>query len=106
VMCTDSLTAVDMPIDFFYAWHAVEHLPAPFEVLSLVRQKMSPDGVAAIQVPKLRTRHLAGFHYNFYTPSAITALLKRSGYEVVAVHHDLDRDFLTAIARCSAGNKF
>lgn len=73
------------------AWHTLEHIPNPFELLVAVRERMADGGVLAMEVPNgasVRAR-LQGdawaplepaVHVAQWTPTALRAILERAGF--------------------------
>jgi 2-polyprenyl-3-methyl-5-hydroxy-6-metoxy-1,4-benzoquinol methylase len=88
---------VDLPVHEFAvacAWHVVEHLSEPRHALGRLRNALIPGGHLFVEVPNIasvqairRRQHWANLdirrHVGHYTSSALCALLKRAGFEVL-----------------------
>jgi SAM-dependent methyltransferase len=86
----------DGSFDAVCAWHVLEHLSDPGDALARVARALSPGGYFFAEVPHIdspaaRRRKLAWrpldlrHHVGHYNASAITALLERSGLDVVHI---------------------
>jgi 2-polyprenyl-3-methyl-5-hydroxy-6-metoxy-1,4-benzoquinol methylase len=75
--------------------HVIEHLPDPAETLAICHRLLKPGGVLWIATPNLESRGHARFgpawrglepprHLAIFTRRALTGLLERLGYEIVA----------------------
>lgn len=78
------------------AWHVVEHLSDPHEVLVRVRDVLRPGGHLLIEVPNIDsvqsvrlgrrwTKLDHAHHVAHYSPASLHALLQRAGYDVVLI---------------------
>jgi SAM-dependent methyltransferase len=87
-------------LDAVTLWHVLEHLDDPGAALARVRGWMAPGGSVLVGVPNLASlqARLGGgrwFHLDpprhrtHFTVAGIEALLRRSGFEPVRVHHVL-----------------
>lgn len=80
--------------DVVCAWHVLEHLPKPQPVLERLERALGSGGYLILEVPNIRSaraqrererwrpldlRH----HVAQYTPGALDALLRRTGFAVV-----------------------
>lgn len=91
------------------ALDVVEHLPSPLPVLERLRGWLLPDGLLALTVPnrasmaaRLLGRHwyyyTAPDHVHHFTPTTITRLLERAGFErirIQAIRKPLPLDYAT-----------
>jgi SAM-dependent methyltransferase len=86
--------------DVVSLWHVLEHLEDPGAALARVHSWLRPGGGIVVGVPNLGSlQALAGgsrwFHLDLprhrthFTVAGLRALLARTGYDVVAVHHVL-----------------
>jgi glycosyltransferase involved in cell wall biosynthesis/SAM-dependent methyltransferase len=84
--------------------HVVEHLPNPAETLAICRDLLRPGGLIWIATPNLESRGHARFgrdwrglepprHLAIYTSGALTGLLERLGFEVVATPRNYMAEF-------------
>lgn len=92
------LTPEDIPkVDIFYLNHVLEHLPDPVGMISRLRGLSNPHGLLWVNVPNVYglqrnvlalcgnpRSHAIGEHCNFFSYKAMTRLLGKSGYEIVA----------------------
>ena len=92
------LDDVDLPVDFVFAWHVLEHLPAPSEVLRKLFSVVRPNGVLCLQVPKYRAEYIFDAHFVFYNHFSLNAVLIDSGFRNIRLFDDFSNHFLTAIA--------
>jgi 2-polyprenyl-3-methyl-5-hydroxy-6-metoxy-1,4-benzoquinol methylase len=99
VVIGSDLTSVKEPIDFFLAWHSLEHLPDPTSFFDGIHPLLSPGAVICLQVPLFRPAHLMDCHYVFYTPATFVRQQMRWGYRIQDVPIDVANGFLTLIAR-------
>jgi SAM-dependent methyltransferase len=87
-------------IDAVTVWHVLEHVQAPAVALARVREWLVPGGGLLLGLPNLaswqarlggeRWFHLdVPRHRTHFTAAGAVALLRRSGFTVVAVHHRL-----------------
>ena len=87
-------------LDAVTLWHVLEHLDDPQAALERVRGWMAPGGTVLVGVPNLASvqARLGGgrwFHLDVprhrvhFTVAGIEALLRRTGFEPVRVHHVL-----------------
>lgn len=83
-------------VDVLCAWHVLEHLASPKETLEQLRVVMRTEGLIFLEVPnfasvrakrdRARWQHLHPIHHvSQYTPDAIRALLRRTGFEPLDV---------------------
>jgi 2-polyprenyl-3-methyl-5-hydroxy-6-metoxy-1,4-benzoquinol methylase len=96
------------PFDVITLWHVLEHLESPRAMLEAARQRLRHDGLLAVAVPNVsnlpmqaayllaRGRKLPLYepgarepHLSHFTPETLTALLRRSGFEVREIAPDL-----------------
>jgi SAM-dependent methyltransferase len=87
-------------LDTVVLWHVLEHLERPGDALERIAEWLTPGGGLLLGVPNLdswqarlsgdRWYHLdVPRHRTHFTASGASALLARSGFEIVAVHHRL-----------------
>ncbi len=87
-------------LDAITLWHVLEHLEDPGGALARIATWLRPGGALIVAVPNLaslqarlggdRWYHLdVPRHRVHFTPSGLRALLGRSGFAVVGVHHVL-----------------
>lgn len=78
------------PFDVIILSHVLEHLVHPAVVLRQLRELLSPGGRVYIEVPDLMkpfgVKCYFGFeHVNYFTPTSLTNLLLRCGFDVDTV---------------------
>ena len=84
--------------DIVTLWHVLEHLEDPRAALAAVHRWLTPGGSLLVGVPNLgslqarltreRWYHLdLPRHRTHFSVDGLVALLERSGFEVIAVHH-------------------
>jgi glycosyltransferase involved in cell wall biosynthesis/SAM-dependent methyltransferase len=95
--------------------HVIEHLPEPAETLAICRDLLRPGGLVWIATPNLDSRGHRRFrrswrglepprHLVVYTELALTGLLERLGFEVVATPRSYMAEFFFgASAAIAAG---
>jgi len=88
------VTIPNNSIDVICLWHALEHIPDPAHVLSILKMKLSRDGILIVQCPDYSSvpAKLFGprwFHFDsprhifHYSKEGLGALLEKSGFTVV-----------------------
>ncbi|MEZ4735135.1 MAG: class I SAM-dependent methyltransferase [Caldilineaceae bacterium] len=108
VVPTVVATLTDLPPDqALFAtvtlWDVIAHVPDPVALLTTIRERMTPDGQLMIKTPHHPIRlfqiarllgpvqkgrailHVPAQLFHF-TPAALTALLRQSGFTVVSTH--------------------
>jgi SAM-dependent methyltransferase len=76
------------------AFDIIEHLPQPMDLLTGARRLVAPDGYLVVETPNWASvgRRVKGGrwaqvrppeHINFFDPAALTALVRRAGFEPV-----------------------
>jgi len=87
-------------VDVITLWHVLEHVEDPTAALARVRGWLRPEGGLVVGVPNLaslqarvggaRWYHLdLPRHRTHFTVAGLRALLEKTGFEIVAVHHVL-----------------
>jgi len=88
------------PYDIITAWHAMEHLWEPLKALERFRKWLRPGGFFIAAVPnfaglpaRIADENWCGIdvprHLVQFTPSTLTGMLERAGFEVLNVHHKI-----------------
>jgi SAM-dependent methyltransferase len=106
---TPELLAAHGPFDAAILLDVIEHLPAPDEMLSTLRQVMRPGGLLMLTTGDfgaLAARLLGRRwrlmtppqHLWFFSPRTLAALLQRTGFRVCAVAHPAKTVPLSLIA--------
>lgn len=93
---TSSLEEADLPdnsFDVVTLFNVLEHLYAPDEALMEVNRILKEGGLIVIEVPNIdslsykifrkKWRHFVWGHLYYFSPSTLTTLLSRSGFQVV-----------------------
>jgi 2-polyprenyl-3-methyl-5-hydroxy-6-metoxy-1,4-benzoquinol methylase len=89
-----ALTQIDASFDVIVLWHSIEHMPRPWEVISLAARKLNRQGILVIGAPNPDSAQLAVLqdkwyhldsprHIYFLPQSLIAQLARREGLEVV-----------------------
>jgi SAM-dependent methyltransferase len=91
----EALGNLDTGFDIIAMSHVLEHLLEPVSVLTLLRQRLNPDGVLYIEVPNIRPELLNRYpdhpwaprydepHVTFLSRDTLMDLLHRAGFDVV-----------------------
>jgi len=88
-------------IDLLFLYETLEHIEAPLQTLSRLREALSKDGLLVGTVPRwgslwhsLFPRHWQGLsaprHLSFFEPKSLRELLAKSGLELLALRPILD----------------
>ncbi len=86
----------DESFDVVTAWHSLEHLHDPLEILGSIRRLLKPDGIIVIAVPNAGSRQAErdgplwfGYdvprHLWHFTPTSLKSILIKTGFEVCSV---------------------
>lgn len=98
-----TLEAAGLPdrcVDIIYMSHVFEHLLNPAASLEEMRRILDTDGLAILKVPNIASVTARRFgpywlgldlprHLYHFSPETITQLLKRHGFAVEAIRHDI-----------------
>lgn len=90
----EDLAAEDEQWPVITLLHVVEHLPDALGVLRALRDAVTPDGIVYVELPNHASlsRRIngerwfgwqPGQHISFFTPSTLSALMERAGYDVL-----------------------
>ena len=99
IKCVNDLTMInDQSIDTCVSFHAIEHLDAPLETLSVLKQKIVPGGQIIIEVPHandyllttLKNEAFKNFtlwsqHLILHTRESLTLMLDKVGFDDVHI---------------------
>jgi hypothetical protein len=77
------------------AWHVIEHLPKPHNVLEPLAARMPRTAVAFGQVPLFKPEYVYDAHYVFHTETSLVALFGAHGLSPVLLERDETNHFLT-----------
>jgi 2-polyprenyl-3-methyl-5-hydroxy-6-metoxy-1,4-benzoquinol methylase len=77
------------------AWHVIEHLPRPHEVLGRLLEKIAKGGVFFGQIPLYKETHVFDAHFIWYTETGIVRLLRPYGLHPIYFERDETNDFLS-----------
>ncbi len=86
----------DESFDVVTAWHSLEHLHHPLEILGRVRRVLKPQGIIVIAVPNAGSRQAKrdgplwfGYdvprHLWHFTPASLQSILIKTGFEVCSI---------------------
>ncbi len=106
IKAVSTLDAVDGEIDFFYAWHAIEHIPKPSIFFSDLKPRLSAGAALAIQVPLFRPEFVIDCHYAFYSNASLRRLADVWGLTTLDVVVDTKLSFITLLARKSSAENW
>jgi SAM-dependent methyltransferase len=98
----------DRSFDIVTLFHVMEHLPEPGEMLQEVKRILVPGGRVVLQVPNIDSWQRKIFgpywygldiprHVIDYSPSSMTRLLEKSGFELTRIRHFNLRDNAPAL---------
>lgn len=86
--------------DLITAFHVLEHLPDPREILKQLGGLLKPDGRMVVEVPSANDALLTLYnceafqrftywsqHLYLFTASTLTTLIKQEGLKVISVQH-------------------
>ena len=96
---------LDGAYDLVSMIHALEHFLDPLETLVALRRNLAPGGHVFIEVPDVSKNPfdlLIADHVSHFTPSSLTRMLARAGYEVVRIETDWVRKEMSVLARLGA----
>ena len=86
-------------ISVIAAWHVLEHLPNPEEILGPLIKVLGEKGVFYGQVPMMRPAYVFPEHFIFYNEIAITFLFYRLKLEPIWLRRDEKNHFLSFVMR-------
>ena len=83
-------------LDVICAWHVLEHLERPHELLVRLRDSLAAEGLIVVEVPNFASARARkerqqwqyldpSHHVAQYTPEAVRAILERTGFEPLEV---------------------
>lgn len=85
--------------------HVLEHIPTPLPMLRALRAKLGPTGVLLIQTPDM-TRNpfdlVVADHSSHFSAASMSVLVKRAGYQIIALSTDWVTKELSMLARPAA----
>jgi SAM-dependent methyltransferase len=90
----------DRSFDLIYMSHVFEHLPDPAATLDDMRRILDTEGLVILKVPNIASASARRFgaawlgldlprHLYHFSPDTITELLRRHGFVVRAIRHDI-----------------
>jgi len=93
----------DLPADFIFCRHTLEHIAKPLEFLRNIRAAIGDrtDVVVAFEVPdQLRVLRECAFwdmyyeHCSYFVPESLASVFERAGFEVLAQYKEFDDQYL------------
>jgi 2-polyprenyl-3-methyl-5-hydroxy-6-metoxy-1,4-benzoquinol methylase len=104
---TGPLEQVPGRFDLVVLMHALEHIPAPVEILAGLAGKLHPTGLLLVEVPDHLQNPfdlLIADHSTHFTAATLRAVIARAGYRADLIATDWMPKELTALARPGAGH--
>jgi SAM-dependent methyltransferase len=94
----------DIPgkFDLIALMHALEHVPAPRELLAQLRTILSPGGLLLVQVPNSSQNAfdlLVADHCSHFSQSTLACVVRRAGFDVEVLAPDWVSKELSLVAR-------
>lgn len=101
----DATHIQDTSLDLVTMFHVIEHLADPGEVVRMLAQKMSHEGVLALETPNaesidakwFRRHYWGGYHFprhwHVFTPDSIKLLLEQNGFRVRLISYQPGHSF-------------
>lgn len=86
-------------LDLAVGWHVLEHIPAPQEFFSALRNRLKAGGCFFAQIPGYRREYLVDSHFVFYNEQSLRAVFESTGFEVREIGYDVGNSFITIIAQ-------
>lgn len=82
--------------------HCLEHIIDPFHFLSLVKERLSPDGLLLIEIPTYSQNPfdlVIADHCTHFSVGTITNLLEQCGFKICLLSTDIVQKEITILAR-------
>ncbi len=101
----------DLPADFIFCRHTLEHIQKPLEFLRTIRRAIGdrPGAVVAFEVPDtLRVLRECAFwdlyfeHCSYFVPETLQGTFERAGFEVIDLYREFDDQYLVIDVKPSA----
>jgi 2-polyprenyl-3-methyl-5-hydroxy-6-metoxy-1,4-benzoquinol methylase len=99
IFLLNSIDQANVPIDFFYAWHSIEHLPNAFIFFEKIKKYLSSEALIAIQMPLFRPEYVIDSHYLFPNITTIEKLSGIWGFNCHKILIDYTNSFITALLK-------
>ncbi|WP_035236378.1 class I SAM-dependent methyltransferase [Desulfobacter vibrioformis] len=104
---TGQLADVTGRFDLITAMHVLEHMVDPVEFLCQIRERLTPDGAAIVQLPLWQKNPfdlVVADHAVHYNADALCRVLNRAGFRPVFLSDGIIPRELTVIARPGKGS--
>jgi len=88
--------------DVIILWHTLEHVVQPRELLIKLKEKLSNNGIIALQVPdyeKLGDSIVGAHHISYFTRDSMINLIKNSGLKLLSYDYDNTNKFISVRVR-------
>lgn len=96
------LKNINEKFDIIIIWHTLEHVLQPYTLLLKCAEKLSTNGIIAIQVPdyeKLGESIVGVHHVSYFTPDSLLNLVKNSNLKILSYDYDFTNKFISVRIR-------
>lgn len=90
-LVADDTPLVSPPIDYVVTFETAEHVVKPEKLLESIHASLHPGGLLLLTVPVSQTMDINPFHLHDFTETSITALVKKSGFDITHVEKTQER---------------
>jgi 2-polyprenyl-3-methyl-5-hydroxy-6-metoxy-1,4-benzoquinol methylase len=97
-----SLSDVQKPIDVFFMWHVLEHIPQPLAFLEASLPYLSPNCIFFLQCPGYRPDSIVDCHYTFFNEPSLRTLFAKAGVREIEIGFDVHNGFIGYLGQLTA----
>lgn len=92
-----SLDKIAAPIDVFFGWHVLEHIPRPLQFLREHRPRIRERGIIFMQCPCYRPDAIVDCHYTFFNEPSIREVFRLLAVAEIEVGFDTANGFISFV---------
>lgn len=96
------LESMKQKFDVIILWHTLHNVVQPRELLMKLKEKLSPNGIIALQVPdyeKLGNSIVGAHHISYFTRESMINLIENSGLKLLSYDYDNTNKFISVRLR-------
>lgn len=90
-----ALDEISTPIDVFFMWHVLEHIPEPGRFLQEHRPRFSDNCILFLQCPGYRPKAVVDCHYTFFNEPSFRSIFEDLGFREIEIGFDRDNGFIS-----------